>query len=153
MTILDKPRAQAAATLAVHLRKLAGFTEWHMAGTLTALEAAAGTASAFEVSQAIVRLAAMPEMKTPALLAQPGPWWPTAHDGSTIRRRGDHTMTCPDPKHGGERMPCGQCASNTGAPPAEVQAEIRAALEAAKTTHHQRDAEKAAREEKKRCAT
>ena len=146
MTILDKPRAQAAATLAIQLRKLAGFTEWHMAGTLSALEAAAATASAFEVSQAIVRLAAMPEMKTPALLAQPGPGWPTAHDGSTIRRRGDHTMTCPE--HA-ERLPCGRCVADTGAPPAEVLGDIRAALDAVKTTHHQREAEKAARDQAK----
>ena len=38
---------------------------------------------------------------------------------------------------------------DTGAPPAEVIGDIRAALDAAKTTHHQREAEKAAREARK----
>ena len=54
-------------------------------------------------------------------------------------------MTCPE--HA-ERLPCGRCIADTGAPPAEVLGDIRAALDAAKTTHHQREAEKAAREEK-----
>ena len=130
MTSLDRPRAQAAATHAIQLRKLAGFTEWHMAGTLTALESAAATASAFEVSQAIIRLASMPDMKTPALLAHPGPWWPVAQDGSKIRRRGDHTMRCPE--HG-QRLPCEPCKTDITPPPEDVRAEMRAALEEAKT--------------------
>lgn len=136
-------QAQALAAFVSRIRP-----EWNVKGIVSALEKAAPTGDVHDVACALIRLAADPTVKTPGMLPQPGAHW-LKPDGTKPHRRGDHTMTCPDPDHGGERMPCGQCASNTGAPPAEVQAEIRAALEAAKTTHQQRAAEKAAREARK----
>ena len=57
-------------------------------------------------------------------------------DAKPIRR-----PTCPE--HGGA-LPCPVC--NVVPMPDGFMDSVRAALDAAKTTHHQRDAEKAARE-------
>lgn len=137
---MTKVQAEALAAFVARIRP-----EWRPAGILAALEKAAATADVHDVACALIRLAEDATVKTPGLLPQPGPHW-LKPDGSKPTRRGDHTMTCPE--HA-ERLPCGRCIADTGAPPAEVIGDIRAALDAAKTTHHQRDAEKAAREEKK----
>lgn len=137
---MTKVQAEALAAFVARIRP-----EWRPAGILAALEKAAPTADVHDVACALIRLAEDATVKTPGLLPQPGPHWLKA-DGSKPARRGDHTMTCPE--HA-ERLPCGRCIADTGAPPAEVLGDIRAALDAAKTTHHQRDAEKAAREQAK----
>ena len=134
---MTKVQAEALAAFVARIRP-----EWRPAGILAALEKAAPTADVHDVACALIRLAEDATVKTPGLLPQPGPHWLKA-DGSKPARRGYHTMTCPE--HA-ERLPCGRCIADTGAPPAEVLGDIRAALDAAKTTHHQRDAEKAARE-------
>lgn len=134
---MTKVQAEALAAFVARIRP-----EWRPAGILAALEKAAATADVHDVACALIRLAEDATVKTPGLLPQPGPHW-LKPDGSKPARRGDHTMTCPD--HA-ERLPCGRCIADTGAPPAEVLGDIRAALDAAKTTHHQREAEKAARE-------
>lgn len=134
---MTKVQAEALAAFVARIRP-----EWRPAGILAALEKAAPTADVHDVACALIRLAEDATVKTPGLLPQPGPHW-LKPDGSEPARRGDHTMTCPE--HA-ERLPCGRCIADTGAPPAEVLGDIRAALDAAKTTHHQRDAEKAARE-------
>lgn len=137
---MTKVQAEALAAFVARIRP-----EWRPAGILAALEKAAPTADVHDVACALIRLAEDATVKTPGLLPQPGPHWLKA-DGSKPARRGDHTMTCPE--HA-ERLPCGRCIADTGAPPAEVLGDIKAALDAAKTTHHQRDAEKAAREQAK----
>lgn len=137
---MTKVQAEALAAFVARIRP-----EWRPAGILTALEKAAPTADVHDVACALIRLAEDATVKTPGLLPQPGPHWLKA-DGSKPARRGDHTMTCPE--HA-EHLPCGRCIADTGAPPAEVLGDIRAALDAAKTTHHQREAEKAAREARK----
>lgn len=137
---MTKVQAEALAAFVARIRP-----EWRPAGILAALEKAAPTADVHDVACALIRLAEDATVKTPGLLPQPGPHWLKA-DGSKPARRGDHTMTCPE--HA-EHLPCGRCIADTGAPPAEVLGDIRAALDAAKTTHHQREAEKAAREARK----
>lgn len=137
MSRMTEVQAQALAAFVSRVR-----TDWNPPGIVKALEKAAPTADVHDVACALIRLAADPTVKTPGMLTQTGPWWVKA-DGTKAPRRGDHTMTCPE--HA-ERLPCGRCIADTGAPPAEVLGDIRAALDAAKTTHHQRDAEKAARE-------
>lgn len=137
---MTKVQAEALAAFVARVRP-----EWRPAGILAALEKAAPTADVHDVACALIRLAEDATVKTPGLLPQPGPHW-LKPDGSEPARRGDHTMTCPE--HA-ERLPCGRCIADTGAPPAEVLGDIRAALDAAKTTHHQREAEKAAREARK----
>ena len=137
---MTKVQAEALAAFVARVRP-----EWRPAGILAALEKAAATADVHDVACALIRLAEDGTVKTPGLLPQPGPHW-LKPDGSKPARRGDHAVTCPE--HG-ERMPCGRCVAETAGPPAEALADIRAALDAAKTTHHQRDAEKAAREARK----
>ena len=134
---MTKVQAEALAAFVARIRP-----EWRPAGILAALEKAAATADVHDVACALIRLAEDATVKTPGLLPQPGPHW-LKPDGSKPARRGDHTLTCPE--HA-ERLPCGRCIADTGAPPEEVLAEIRAGIEHGKTTHHQRDAEKAARE-------
>lgn len=134
---ITKVQAEALSTFVRLIRP-----EWRHPGIMAALEKAAATADVHDVACALIRLAEDGTVKTPGLLDKPGPHW-LKPDGSKPARRGDHTLTCPE--HA-ERLPCGRCIADTGAPPAEVLGDIRAALDAAKTTHHQRDAEKAARE-------
>lgn len=138
---ITKVQAEALATFARLIRP-----DWGHPGIMAALEKAAATADVHDVACALIRLAEDATVKTPGMLPQPGPHW-LKPDGTKPARRGDHAVTCPE--HG-ERMPCGRCIADTGAPPAEVLGDIRAALDAAKTTHHQREAEQAAREELRR---
>lgn len=140
---------QLLARLVWTLRQAEQMPEWDGPGIIAKLREAAPTSSSWDLARAALNLGENRDLRTPGVLPNPGAHW-LKPDGTKPVRRGDHTMTCPDPDHGGERMPCGQCASNTGAPPAEVIAEIAAAIEHGKTTHHQRAAEKAAREETKR---
>lgn len=134
---ITKVQAEALTAFVVRVRP-----EWRPAGVMAALEKAADTADVHDVACALIRLAQDTTVHTPGLLPQPGPHW-LKPDGSKPTRRGDHTMRCPE--HG-ERLPCDPCREDATPPPEDVRAEMRAALEAAKTHHHQRDAEERARE-------
>lgn len=137
---ITKVQAEALTAFVVRVRP-----EWRPAGVLAALEKAAATADVHDVACALIRLAADHSVHTPGLLPQPGPHWQRA-DGSKPARRGDHTMRCPD--HGQPYLNCTECKAIAGGPPPDdIKAEIASALEAAKTTHHQRDAEERARQE------
>lgn len=139
---MTKPQAEALAAFVTRVRP-----EWRQAGVLAALEKAAATADVHDVACALIRLAQDTTVHTPGLLPHPGPHW-LKPDGSKPGRRGDHTMTCPD--HGEPYLTCQQCAAIQGGPPPDdVRAEMQAAIEAAKTTHHQRDAAQAEREARK----
>lgn len=136
---MTKVQAEALTAFVVRVRP-----EWRPAGVMAAIEKSVDTADVHDVACALIRLAEDRTVITPGLLPQPGPHW-LKPDGSKPARRGDHTMRCPD--HGEPYLSCSQCKSIEPTPPPEdVRAEMRAALEAAKTTHHQRDAEKAERE-------
>lgn len=139
---------QLLARLVWTLRQAEGMPEWDGPGIVAKLREAAPTSSSWDLARAALNLGENRDLRTPGVLPKPGDHW-LRPDGTKAARRGDHGVRCPDPDHGGERMPCGQCASNTGAPPAEVLAEIAAAIEHGKTTQRQRDAEKAAREARK----
>lgn len=145
MTRMDERQMEALARLVWMLRQADGAPEWDGPGIIAKLREAAPTASSWDLARAAINLAENRELRTPGVLPQPGPHW-LKPDGSKPARRGDHTMRCPE--HA-ERLPCGRCVADTGAPPAEVLGDIKAALEQAKTTHHQRDAEKAEREARK----
>ena len=136
---MTKVQAEALTAFVVRIRP-----EWRPAGVMAAIERAVDTADVHDVACALIRLAEDRTVHTPGLLPQPGPHWQRP-DGTKPARRGDHTMRCPD--HGEPALRCSQCAAiDAGPPPDDVRTEIAAALEQAKTTHHQRDAEKAARE-------
>lgn len=139
---MTKVQAEALTAFTCRIRP-----EWRPAGVLAALEKSVDTADVHDVACALIRLAEDSTVLTPGLLPQPGPHW-LKPDGSKPARRGDHTMRCPE--HGEPYLRCEQCAAvEAGPPPEEIKAEITAALEEAKTTHHQRDAAQAEREAKK----
>ena len=147
MSHMTETQAQALAALITRLRAADGMPPWDNAGIIAKLREAAPTASSWDLARAAINLAENRELRTPGLLPQPGPHW-LKPDGSKPTRRSDHTMRCPD--HGEPYLRCEQCAAiDAGPPPEDIKAEIASALEAAKTTHHQRDAEKAAREARK----
>lgn len=147
MSHMTETQAQALAALIVRLRDADGMPQWDNAGIIAKLREAAPTASSWDLARAAINLAENRDLRTPGVLPQPGPHWLKA-DGSKPARRGDHTMRCPD--HGQPYLRCTECASiDGGPPPADIKAEIVKALDAAKTTHHQREAEKAAREARK----
>ena len=142
MSRMTKPAAERLAEFIHQYRRDLGHSNWDPPGIVAALGKAAPLADATDVVTAITRLAENGLLRSPALLPDPGAHWPTRGAGSAPRR-GDHTMRCPEHD---ERLPCEPCRTDAGPPPADVLAETRAALEAAKTTHHQRDAAKAERE-------
>ena len=147
MSTMTETQAQALAALIARLRSEDGMPAWDNAGIIAKLREAAPTASSWDLARAAINLAENRELRTPAILPNPGPHW-LKPDGTKPARRGDHTMRCPD--HGEPYLSCSQCKSIEPTPPPEdVRAEIEAALEAAKATHHQRDAEKATREARK----
>lgn len=147
MSHMTETQAQALAALIVRLRDADGMPQWDNAGIIAKLREAAPTATSWDLARAAITLAENRDLRTPGVLPQPGPHW-LKPDGSKPRRRGDHTMCCPD--HGEPYLSCSQCKSIEPTPPPEdVRAEITAALEEAKTTHHQRDAAQAEREARK----
>ena len=143
---MTETQAQALAALIVRLRAADGMPEWDNAGIIAKLREAAPTASSWDLARAALNLAENRDLRTPGVLPQPGPHW-SKPDGSKPPRRGDHTMRCPE--HG-ERLSCTPCNADVRPPSPDELAAMRAETEKAKTTHHQRDAEKAAREEAKR---
>lgn len=147
MTRMDERQMEQLARLVWMLRAADGMPEWDGPGIIAKLREAAPTASSWDLARAAINLAENRELRTPGVLPQPGPHWQRP-DGSKSARRGGHTMRCPE--HGEPYLRCQQCAAiESGPPPGDVKAEIDAALEAAKTAHHQRDAAQAERNERK----
>ena len=147
-TRMTETQAQALAALIVRLRAADDMPAWDNAGILAKLREAAPTASSWDLARAALNLAENRDLRTPGVLPQPGPHW-SKPDGSKPARRGDHTMRCPE--HGQPYLRCTECAAVKSEPPPEdVQAEIRRHIEAAKTNQHRSDAEKAAREARKK---
>lgn len=109
MTQMTKVQAEALTALIVRLRP-----EWRPAGVMAALEKAKDGADTFDVSRALINLAADASVITPGLLHQPGPHW-LRPDGSKPARRGDSTMRCPE--HGEPYTSCGQCKNGDYVPP------------------------------------
>lgn len=129
MTTMTEAQAQALAALITRLRAADGMPPWDNAGIIAKLREAAPTATSFDLARAAITLAENRELRTPAILPNPGPHW-LKPDGSKPARRGDHTMRCPEHD---QRLPCEPCRTDITPPPEDVRAEVRAALEEAKT--------------------
>lgn len=129
MSHMTETQAQALAALIVRLRDADGMPQWDNAGIIAKLREAAPTATSWDLARAAINLAENSELRTPGVLPQPGPHW-LKPDGTKPARRGDHTMRCPE--HG-QRLPCEPCKTDITPPPDDVRAEMRAALEEAKT--------------------
>lgn len=93
----------------VEARALAAFVsrirpDWDHPGIVSAIQKARELGSAAAVGAALCRLAENHDMRTPALLAEPGPHW----GGTTVATRKPPTM-CPD--HPTSRaLNCRECA-------------------------------------------
>ena len=130
---LTKTQAEAIATACQHVRH-PDHPVWDRAGILAALRNAADAAPPADIARALMHLAANPELRTPAMLAQPGPHW-TRPDG-TSARRDTHATRCH--RHPSSVEPCPVCRAEAaetptrGAPSSDVMAEVRAAIQRGK---------------------
>jgi len=77
--MLTAAQGQALVALLGQLRK-----DWGLAGITAALKKASLLGSAAEVAVAACRCAANPDMRTPALIADPGPHWQGLAAGSRL---------------------------------------------------------------------
>jgi hypothetical protein len=91
--------------------------EWDRPGILAAIRKAQGLGSAAAIGAALCRLAENRDLRTPALLAEPGPHWA----GTTVATRPPPTMCADHPTS--RALDCRQCAAETVA---ADQAKIRA---------------------------
>lgn len=129
MTRMDEKQMEALARLVWMLREADGMSRWDGPGIVAKLREAAPTSTSWDLAHAALTLAENRDLRTPGVLPQPGPHW-LKPDGTKPARRGDHTMRCPE--HG-QRLPCEPCKTDITPPPEDVRAEMRAALEEAKT--------------------
>ena len=141
MNHLDRPQAEALAALVTRMRNAAGYPTWDHPGVMAVLERVRDTAPAADVARALITLAENPDLRTPALLAQPGAHW-TRPDGTRTARRGDHDVRCADHPH--RTMPCPECRRGVPCPP-DVAAQVREQIRAGITHHHKRANERAER--------
>lgn len=134
---LTQAQAEAIAT-AIHRVRNPDHPQWDRAGVLAALRKAQDQGTPAAILRAAADLADNAELRTPALLPQPGPHWQRA-DG-TSARRDSHAMRCP--KHPSSVHPCPQCAADPGyvEPPADWRKDAEAGIEQAakKYPHHTR---------------
>jgi hypothetical protein len=109
--VISNAQAQALAALVSRLRD-----DWDHPGILAAIHKARDVGPPAAIAGALCRLAENRDMRTPALLAEPGAHW----GGTTVATRKPPTM-CPD--HPTSRAAqCLECAAETVA---ADQAKIR----------------------------
>jgi len=95
---LSQSQGQALTALLHTIRK-----DWGLAGITAALKKASPLGSAAEVAVAACRCAANPDMRTPALIADPGPHWLGLAAGSRLAPQ--MCVTHPEQKAGA----CAEC--------------------------------------------
>jgi len=91
---LSQSQGQALTALLHTIRR-----DWGLAGITAALKKASLLGSAAEVAVAACRCAANPDMRTPALIADPGPHWQGLAAGSRLAPQ--MCATHPEQKAGG----------------------------------------------------
>ena len=123
MMHLNETQAQALAAFIGRVRP-----DWDHPGIMAALKKAAPLGSGAAVGAALCKLAENMELRTPALLADPGSHWA----GTTVASRQPPSM-CPE--HPAEKAgACQQCAAAALADPDAIRAKadaVRAALRSA----------------------
>src|SRR5690349_20656220 len=98
MMRMTKVEAQALAAFVARVRP-----DWQQPGIMAAIEKAVPLGSAAAIGGALCRLAENLELRTPALLAEPGPHW----SGTTVATR-QPPVKCPE--HPGEKAgACREC--------------------------------------------
>ena len=110
---ISKVEAQALAAFIGRVRP-----DWQHPGIMAAIEKAAPLGSAAAIGAALCRLAENYELRTPAILEQPGTHW----SGTTVASRQPPSM-CPD--HPSERAStCALCAADAVPPPTGWRADV-----------------------------
>ena len=117
MAKMTETQARALAALVAALRP-----EWGQAGIMAALSEAGRTVTLdpWVLTTAAVAAARDTANRTPAMIAQPGPWWPKDAPATT--------RPAPCPKDGHQGHPahsCGYCRAEELAPVRAVVAEAR----------------------------
>lgn len=117
---ITKVEAQALAAFIGRIRP-----DWNQPGIVAAIEKAGPLGPAAAVGAALCKLAENYELRTPAMLDQPGPHWA----GTTVATRTPPTM-CPDhPEWRAHRCDAdGPCARQIAADHAAGAAAVRRAL-------------------------
>jgi len=110
MMTLNQSQGQALTALLGTLRK-----DWGLSGITAALKKASPLGSAADIAVAACRVAANEQIRTPALIAEPGPHWQGLTAGSRLApvMCQDH----PERKAGG----CPECWEARRPPPADFK--------------------------------
>ena len=149
MSSIDHGTAVAFANAITRLRPT-----WQTPGIRAAIERAAQAnhaATPSEILIAAIRLAGTDNINTPALLAEPGPWWDNASTDNKRPAWITNRVTCG--VHPGQPLgDCEQCKADAGPEltPAQIleQADrIKKEIAAARATKRQQDADLATRQE------
>lgn len=100
--------------------------EWPTSSILTILTRDHANRPHRDLAVALAWIAADTKTKTPARLAESGPWW-TATTGGEPTRLPPRHIPCDEPGHTGDIAHCPECIANTATP--ETIAHIRATAE------------------------
>ena len=104
---IDRATAQAFAQAVNRIRP-----DWDVPGIRAVIERSPRNAALSEILVAAVRLAERPDVRSPGLLLEDGPWWDTAATGNTRPAWVSQRDLCPD--HGQPRRDCRPCADERG---------------------------------------
>ena len=110
--MISRPQAEALATFIAHVRP-----DWHRPGILAAIDRASRLGSPGHIGSALSRLADNRELRTPALLAEPGPHW----HGTPIAAQRPPTMCGDHPQQ--RALGCRPCADELAAVDHETHAD------------------------------
>lgn len=99
-------REDWAAPLATFIARLR--TDWDVPGVRAAIYAARNLGTPADIAIAAIELSRRSDLRTPALLAQDGPWW---HTGRTPTTRVRPVM-CTEAGHEYEAVPCRACRAD-----------------------------------------
>lgn len=109
--MMTQAQIQALATFVSRVRD-----DWDHAGIVAAVTKAANLASAPAVGRALCTLAENRDLRTPALLSQPGRHW--HQDGEPVGPNASHNVRCH--RHPLSVLPCPQCrAEDEPVPPSD----------------------------------
>ena len=104
---IDRATAQAFAQAINRIRP-----DWDVPGIRAVIERSPRNAALSEILVAAVRLAERPDVRSPGLLLEDGPWWDTAATGNTRPPWVGQRDRCPE--HGNPRTDCLDCRRETG---------------------------------------
>jgi len=106
--MITRAQAEAIATAITQVRH-PDHPRWDRAGILAAIDQASRMGSPADILAALAALARRGDVRTPAMLAHPGPHW----TGTTVAERKPPTMCGTHPQR--RALECPECASEVAA--------------------------------------